>query len=127
MKYAMIIRASTDETLYIPTQAAQLAGVSKAFLDRCHQHGLIKPKVMTGGGRGYDARAIRQLARVRRLYDDLALNLETIEVVLHLRQQILDLQDQLYQLEGQTRERERKLQAELLELRRLLFQRGRRP
>jgi len=127
MKHAIIIRASTDETLFIPSQAAHLAGVSRTFLDRCQQQGLIKSKLMTGGGIGYDIQAVRQLARIRRLYVDLDLDLETIDVVLHLREQILDLQEQLHQLEHHARQREHRLQADLLKLRRLLFQQGRQP
>jgi DNA-binding transcriptional MerR regulator len=122
MRYAIIPRARSDEPIYMRTLAAQLAHVSLDFLQACEQEGLIEVQLMTGGGFGLDANNIRRLVIIRRLCRDLELDLETVELVLHLRRQVLELQMQVEQLERRARQRKQKLHREIHRLRRLLAQ-----
>jgi DNA-binding transcriptional MerR regulator len=75
---------------------------------------------MVGGGEGYSPADIRQLLRIRRLQEDLGLDLPAVEVVLHMRRQMLDLLAQLDDVERRKRQRERELLAEIQRLRRYL-------
>ncbi len=124
MTFMAIVRHREDEPHYTATVAAQLAGVSVAFLRRCVREGLIEPKVMPGGGMGFSVRDVRQLARIRRLRDDLALDLAAVGIVLHLRRQVVDLLTQLEEQERQALRREQELLQEIQSLRRQLAEEG---
>lgn len=120
MTFQLMLRAEDDEPLYFRSLAARMAHVSLDFLILCEREGLIKERAMTGGGTGYTIRTIRQLSRIHRLHHDLELDLETIDLVLHLRGQIVDLQARLEQVEKRARQREQQLLVELRELRQVL-------
>lgn len=118
--FNLIIRAEEEEPLYPRDVAAELARISLEMLAACEQERLIRARAMTGGGRGYSPADVRQLARIRRLCEHLELDLDAVEVVLHMRQQIIRLLDQMERMELQQRERERKLILEIERLRRQL-------
>ncbi|MCD6289140.1 MAG: MerR family transcriptional regulator [Anaerolineae bacterium] len=120
MTVMAIVRHADDEPNYTAETAARLAGISQAFLRRCVREGLVQPKVMPGGGLGFSTRDVRHLARIRRLRDDLGLDLAAVEVVLHLRRQVVDLLIELSEQEHQALIRERQLLMEIQELRRQL-------
>jgi hypothetical protein len=61
-----------------------------------------------------------QLARLGRLHKDLELDFPALEVVQHMRRQLLDLQEQVERLERQMVQREERLVRELVDLRRRL-------
>lgn len=124
MMFAAIVRHRDDEPHYTAAAAAQLAGVSVAFLRRCVQEGLIEPKVMPGGGLGFSRRDVRQLARIRRLREDLALDLAAVGIVLRLRRRVLDLLAQLEEQERRALRREEELLREIQLLRRRLAEDG---
>jgi DNA-binding transcriptional MerR regulator len=109
-----------DEPRYTRIVAAQLADVSMVFLERCETERLIEVRVIRGGQPGYSARDIRQLARIGRLNADLELDFPALEVVLNMRQQLLDLQGQMESLEQEMVQREERLTRELVDLRRRL-------
>ena len=109
-----------DEPCYARVAAAQLAGISMVFLERCETERLIQVRVIRGGKPGYSARDIRELARIDRLHTDLELDFPAIEVVLNMRQQLLGLQEQLEKLEREVVQREERLTWELVDLRRRL-------
>jgi len=66
---------------------------------------------MTGRGEGFDTWSIR------RLYQELDLDLETIDLVIHLRSQIVDLQREIKDLEKRSHWCEQNLLAEIQTLR----------
>lgn len=116
-KYTLAIYSQCHEVLYNPASASQLARVSLDFLRECEREGLIRPQMMAHGKYGYPITEIRQLARIRRLCDSLALDLAAVEVILHLRQQVVDVIEQLNHLEQQKNSREQDLQNEIQVLR----------
>jgi DNA-binding transcriptional MerR regulator len=120
MAYQLIIRSGESEPLYTRRVAARLARVSLEFLVRCEREQFIEPRVMPGGGVGYTAGDIRLLARVRRLRNSLGLDMGAVEVVLHLRRQVIDLQANLAEMEFEMERREKQWLNELQELRRQL-------
>lgn len=109
-----------NEPVYTRKVAAQLAQISLEFLRQCEQEELVQARVMRGGGLGYSVLEIRQLARIRRLHDDLELDFVAIEVTLNLHRQVTDLQAQLEKMERQMYQREEELLRELYQLRRRL-------
>ena len=120
MTYKLIIRSRHKEPIYTRPVAAQLAQVSIEFLFFCEAENLLQPQVMTGGGQGYSVADIRHLARVRRLHEDLELDLPAVEVTLSLRQRVLDLLAELDEEERRHARREQELMDEIRQLRRRL-------
>jgi DNA-binding transcriptional MerR regulator len=110
--------SSQDQPRYTRALAAQLADISIDFLERCESERLIEIRVMQTDEQKYSARDIRRLALIGRLHDVLGINLGDLEVVLHLRTQLLDMQEQMQDLERQWIAREEKLLKEMLDLRR---------
>ncbi len=113
-----------DEPRFTLHIAARLAGVSPALVRQLQRRGWIQPKTMPGGGVGYSLRDVRLLIRVREWRETLGLDLAGIEVALHLRQQILALQEELAQLEAEMARQVAALNAEIQRLRRLLAEDG---
>lgn len=120
MRYEMVVWSNEEEPLVSPPVAAQLARITPELLRWCDQQGLVRPRLMRGGGYGYGPAEVRQLARIRRLREQLGLDLRSVDVVLHLRRQVLDLQRQMDELEREMLRRERELLAEIEMLRRQL-------
>ncbi len=115
---AWLARPLDDEILYEREIARQLARISADLLRQCEAEQLVQPRRRNGDG--YTAADIQELARIRRLRDDLGLNLDAIEVVLHMRRQMLDLQTELARMRQQMARREQELLAEMQALRRRL-------
>lgn len=111
-----IVPRLEDEGLYARSSAARIAGVSVEFFVRCEQEELIVARVASGVEPSYSLEDIWEVMRINRLYRDLDLELSAIGVVLHLRRQILDLQNRLAQLEQEARLREQDLLAEIQDL-----------
>ncbi len=109
-----------DEPRYTRIVAAQLANISMVFLERCETEQLVQVRVIRGGKPGYSARDIRELARISRLHADLELDFPALEVVLNMRRQLLDVQEQIERLEREMVQREERLTRELVDLRRRL-------
>ena len=80
------------ETIFHPAaEAARLAGVTLARLRRYEQAGLLGPPRHQGRTRLYSAAQVAQLRRIRRLQDDLGVNLAGVEIILRLLAQIESL------------------------------------
>lgn len=109
-----------DEPRYTRTFAAQLADITLDFLERCETERLIEVRIISSDQPGYSARDIRRLTLIRRLHEDLELDFPALEVVLNMRRQLLDLQQQLDDTERQAIEREERLRREMINLRRRL-------
>ncbi len=109
-----------QEVVFARTVAAQLASISLDFLEQLEGERLIAPRLMARGEPGYSAEDIRHLARIRRLSEDLGLDLAAVDVVLHLRRQVAGLRQRLDEVELQLRRREQELLEEIQDLRRRL-------
>jgi len=116
-KNILALYSQSDEILYSPDYACQLARVSSDFLLECEREGLVQSQIMVHGEQGFSMTEIRQLARIRRLCDTLAVDLAAVEVILNLRQQVLDVIEQLDRLEQRTNVREQELLSEIQILR----------
>ena len=86
--------AASDEPRYAISVVAARCGVHKRTLLRYEEWGLLEPD-RAGQGRLYSEADIERVLRVRRLVDDLGVNLAGAAAVLHLRQQVIALHGEL--------------------------------
>jgi DNA-binding transcriptional MerR regulator len=110
--------ASEEEPRYTRRVAARLARISLEFLDQCESENLIQLQMMRGGGRALSVRDVRRLERIRRLQDDLELELPAIEIVLRMRRRMIELLRQLDEMERLMVSREEELLNEIRTLQR---------
>lgn len=110
---------STKGTIiFTRTVTAQLARVSLEFLERLEADELMKPRELEGGEKGYSPEDIGRLSRIRRLHETLGLDLASVEIVLSLREQVVNLLTQMEEREAHFSRREQELLQELNDLRR---------
>jgi MerR family transcriptional regulator, heat shock protein HspR len=88
------------EPRYAISVVAARCGVRKGTLRRYEEWGLLEP-VRSGRQRLYSEADIEHVLRIRRLVDDLGVNLAGAAAVLHLRQQVISLQRELDALREQ--------------------------
>lgn len=121
MSFNIVVRSQDDQpNLYTRRTAARLARVSVSFWRMCEQEGLVSAHTITGGGQGYQREDIEMMTVIRRLHEDLELDISSLEVVLHMRQQILDLMREMEDMEHSAQQREQELLMKIRELRRQL-------
>jgi MerR family transcriptional regulator/heat shock protein HspR len=89
-----------DEPRHATSVVAARCGVRTATLRRYEEWGLVEP-VRAGQRRLYSEADIDRVLRVRRLVNDLGVNLAGAAAVLHLRQQVIALQREMQSLREQ--------------------------
>ncbi len=88
----------TDQPVYTIRIAAQLVGVHQQTLRTYEREGLLIPARTAGRQRLYSQNDIERLLMIRRLIDELGVNLAGADIILRLRQQIDELQRENRQL-----------------------------
>lgn len=86
-----------DEPRYAISVVARRSGVHTTTLRRYEEWGLLEP-ARSGQRRLYSEADIDRVLRIRRLMDDLGVNLAGAAAILHLRDQLIALQRELQQL-----------------------------
>ena len=81
-----------DEPCYVISVAAKLLGIHVQTLRYYERVGLLAPSRSQGNVRLYSERDVARLRHVKRLMQDLGVNLAGAEVVLKMRDRILDLE-----------------------------------
>jgi DNA-binding transcriptional MerR regulator len=117
MAYNLIIRPDREDRVFSPEVAAHLARASLELLELCEEEGLISTQRTAAGERELAVADVRHLARIRRLQEDLELDLAAVEVVLHMRERTITLLRQLEETEQRMIQRERALHRRIRELR----------
>lgn len=120
MRTKLIVRPRDDQPYYPRLTAAEAARISLELMRRAEEAFLVQAKPAFGGIQGYSLTDIDELARIRRLREDLGLDMRAVEIILRMRQRTLDLLLQMDEMEQQMRRREQQLQHELQQLRRRL-------
>src|SRR3954466_5574098 len=92
--------APGEEPRYAISVVAARRGVHKGTLRRYEEWGLLEPD-RAGQRRLYSEADIEHVQRIRRLVDDLGINLAGAAAVMHLRQQVIALQRELDELREQ--------------------------
>ncbi len=90
-----------DDPRYVISVAARMVGVRTHTLRYYERIGIIGPSRSGGNIRLYSERDITRLHRVKTLMDDLGVNLAGVEVILHMAQNMAELQRQVETLEAE--------------------------
>jgi len=77
---------------------AEQYGIHPQTLRLYERHGLLTPARSAGNTRLYDEEAIQRLEAILTLTRDLGVNLAGVEVILRLRQQVRELEEQVDEL-----------------------------
>ncbi len=81
-----------DEPVYVISVAARMVNLHPQTLRTYELMGLVKPKRSNGNIRLYSQSDIEKLRQIQRLTDELGVNLAGVEVILHMRQMIEQMQ-----------------------------------
>ncbi len=87
-----------DEPFYTIKIAAELCRMHEQSLRMYERRGLIAPQRSAGNIRRYSDADVEHIRFIKRLVDDSGVNLAGVEVILHMRQQLLASQQELEQL-----------------------------
>jgi MerR family transcriptional regulator/heat shock protein HspR len=93
----MAEKRSRQETVYVISVAAALAGVHPQTLRIYERRGLVNPGRTTGGNRRYTDADIARLRRIAQLATE-GLNLEGIRMVMQLEDEVVELRRQVAEL-----------------------------
>jgi MerR family transcriptional regulator, heat shock protein HspR len=105
-----------DKPLYVISVAAELVDMHPQTLRLYERKGLIEPSRSAGKTRLYSQRNIEQLREIRRLTQELGVNLAGVEEIIRLRRTLDDLQERMERRIGSLQDR---LQAEMADMRAL--------
>ncbi len=83
---------SKDRPLYVISVAAELVDMHPQTLRLYERKGLIEPSRSSGKTRLYSQRDIEHLQEIRRLTQELGVNLAGVEEIIRLRRQLDDMQ-----------------------------------
>ena len=100
-----------DRPLYVISVAAELVDMHPQTLRLYERKGLIEPSRSSGKTRLYSQRDIEHLQEIRRLTQELGVNLAGVEEVIKLRKRLAELQGKL---EDQIDNIQEELQAALI-------------
>lgn len=92
---------NSREAHYVISVAARIVGVHTQTLRYYERCGLISPSRSEGRRRLYSPADIERLKRIKRLTDDLGINLAGVEVIMRLMIHIGEMEQKLQQLERQ--------------------------
>ncbi len=95
----MAEKRSRQETVYVISVAAELAGMHPQTLRIYERRGLVNPGRTTGGNRRYTDADIARLRRIAQLAAE-GLNLEGIRMVMQLEDEVAELRRQVAELRG---------------------------
>jgi len=106
-----------DKPLYVISVAAELVDMHPQTLRMYERKGLIEPSRSAGKTRLYSQRNIDQLREIRRLTQELGVNLAGVEEIIKLRDKLDDLQSNMERrighLQGQLEDRIGKIRGAL--------------
>ncbi len=86
---------------FVISVAARLLGVHPQTLRYYERAGLIQPSRSRGNIRLYSARDIERAQQIKRLIEDLGVNLAGVEVILRLTERMRQMEAELQQLRAQ--------------------------
>ena len=90
----MATRRNDQQTVYVISVAAELAGMHPQTLRIYERRGLVNPGRTSGGNRRYTDADIERLRRIAQLAAE-CLNLEGIRMVMELEEEVAELRRQL--------------------------------
>jgi len=91
------------EPCYVISVAARMVGIHAQTLRYYEKAGLIEPSRTRGNIRLYSDADIQRLLQIRRLMEDLGVNLAGVEVILKMSERMAEMERQLRALEEEVR------------------------
>lgn len=95
----MASRRKDEQTVYVISVAAELAGMHPQTLRIYERRGLVNPARTSGGNRRYSDADIARLRRIAQLAAE-GLNLEGIRMVMQLEEEVAELRRRVDELQG---------------------------
>ena len=92
-----------SEPRYVISVVARMVGVHAQTLRYYEKMGLIEPHRSSGKIRLYSDQDVELLKRVKKLMEDLGVNLAGVEVILRLMGRMVELQKQLADMEAEVK------------------------
>lgn len=120
----MATKRPSQETVYVISVAAELAGMHPQTLRIYERRGLVNPGRTTGGNRRYTDADIARLRRIAQLAAE-GLNLEGIRMVMQLEDEVAELRRQVAELRG--RANGEQVRGDIVPLRQAVVVFGQRP
>ncbi len=87
-----------NEPCYVISAAARVLGMHVQTLRYYERAGLLTPSRSRGNLRLYSEQDIQRVREVKRLMDDLGVNLAGAEVILRMRDRMAQMEEELQQL-----------------------------
>ncbi len=87
-----------EQQYYTIKVAAELCGMHEQSLRMYERRGLIAPQRSLGNIRRFSAQDVEKIRFIKRLVDELGVNLAGVEVIMHMRQQLIATQAELDRL-----------------------------
>jgi len=112
------VQLETDRGVFMISVAAELANLHPQTLRVYEARGLIEPKRSSKGTRLYSHEDVEKLRRIQEMTAELGLNLAGVERVLHMEQEIEDMQARIEEIELEALQAQVRLAEELEEVRR---------
>lgn len=84
-----------DEPVFEISVVARIVGVHQQTLRSYERMGLVAPQRTRGNTRLYSQQDIQRLQQVRRLVNELGINVSGVEVILRMSRQIEELQSEI--------------------------------
>ena len=119
----MATRRNDQQTVYVISVAAELAGMHPQTLRIYERRGLVNPGRTSGGNRRYTDADIERLRRIAQLAAE-GLNLEGIRMVMELEEEVAELRRQLVEQQARQTGGQR---GEIVPLRQAVVVFGQRP
>jgi len=88
---------------FVISVAARLVGVHEQTLRYYERAGLVEPARSKGRIRLYSLHDLERVRQIRRLTDEMGVNLAGVEVIMRLTDRIRELEGQITELEGENR------------------------
>src|SRR5918911_1011061 len=88
---------------FVISVAARLVGVHEQTLRYYERAGLVEPARSKGRIRLYSLHDLERVRQIRRLTDDMGVNLAGVEVIMRLTDHIRELEDQIQSLQAEVR------------------------
>lgn len=97
----MVRQDSAAEPLYVISVVARLLGMHQQTLRYYERTGIISPSRSRGNVRLYSEEDVARLRQIKRLMDDLGVNLAGAEVILRMRDRIAQMEQHIHLLENE--------------------------
>jgi len=112
------VQVETGRGVFMISVAAELANLHPQTLRMYEARGLIEPQRSSKGTRLYSQEDVEKLRRIQEMTAELGLNLAGVERVLHLEEELEEMQARMEEIELEARQAQVRLAKELEEVRR---------